>query len=59
MSAIEIIDTKFNKIADGLDGSEGPVFDIHGRFYAVAPMEEAPKVKLVGCCLFPINKTNY
>ncbi|XP_039274700.2 diisopropyl-fluorophosphatase-like isoform X1 [Styela clava] len=32
------IELKFKKICDGLDGSEGPVFNTKGDFYAVAPM---------------------
>ncbi|XP_077976306.1 diisopropyl-fluorophosphatase-like isoform X3 [Styela clava] len=32
------IELKFKKICDGLDGSEGPVFNTKGDLYAVAPM---------------------
>ena len=39
---MKVIEPQFTKVAEGLKGSEGPVFDTHGRFYAVAPMEEAP-----------------
>lgn len=35
---MSIVETKFTKICDGLPGSEGPVFDAKGVFYAVSPM---------------------
>nr|XP_002130142.1 diisopropyl-fluorophosphatase [Ciona intestinalis] len=35
------IEPKFKMVTKDIDGSEGPVFDTKGRFYAVAPMESA------------------
>ena len=38
---MKVIEPQFTKVADGLAGAEGPVFDTNGKFFAVAPMEEA------------------
>lgn len=45
MSAPEIFEPEFTKIADKLFGAEGPVFDKNGQFYMVAPegVESEPK----------------
>lgn len=37
MSNPEVLELNFTKIADSLEGAEGPVFDKHGNFYMVAP----------------------
>ncbi|XP_045157720.1 diisopropyl-fluorophosphatase-like [Mercenaria mercenaria] len=34
----EIVEPSFVKIAENLEGAEGPVFDKHGSFYMVAPL---------------------
>ncbi|CAK8676707.1 diisopropyl-fluorophosphatase-like [Clavelina lepadiformis] len=38
---MKLLEINLTKIVDGLPGSEGPVFDTKGQFYAVAPMDEA------------------
>ncbi|KAL4236759.1 hypothetical protein ACF0H5_005144 [Mactra antiquata] len=45
MSAPEIFEPNFTKVADKLFGAEGPVFDRHGKFFMVAPegVEDAPR----------------
>lgn len=37
MSNPEVLEPNLTKIADSLEGAEGPVFDKHGNFYMVAP----------------------
>lgn len=37
MSNPEVIEPNFTKIAENLEGAEGPVFDRNGKFYMVAP----------------------
>nr|XP_002120441.1 diisopropyl-fluorophosphatase-like [Ciona intestinalis] len=44
----ELHQPRFTLITKGLAGAEGPVFDTKGRFYAVAPLEQASNDRETG-----------
>jgi len=44
---MKVVEAVLTRVSDGLGGSEGPVFDTRGRFYAVAPAESAPEERSV------------